>query len=120
MLDLAYVLLVTFIILTTVTVAGVRVHLPRTQRTANLPKPPVRAITVTLEGTTYLDGYPVNIDQLRGTLARYRAADPALAVVLRADSAARYRTVKEVLALVKGLDITDIGLVTTPAGPAGR
>ena len=117
MLDLAYVLLVTFIILTTAAVQGVRVHSPVTQAADNLGKPQTRAITITADGAVYLDAYPVSPDQLRATLAQYKAANPNLPVVLKADAAAQYQKVMEVLDLVKGLDITEIGLVTKRAVP---
>jgi biopolymer transport protein ExbD len=117
MLDLAYVLLVTFIILTTAAVQGVRVHSPVTQAADNLGKPQTRAITITGDGGVYLDAYPVSADQLRATLAQYKAANPNLPVVLKADAATQYQKVMEVLELVKGLDITEIGLVTKRATP---
>ena len=117
MLDLAYVLLVTFIILTTAAVQGVRVHSPLTQAADNLGKPQTRAITITSDGGVYLDAYPVSMDQLRATLAQYKAANPNLPVVLKADSAAQYQKVMEALEVVKGLDITEIGLVTKRVTP---
>ena len=117
MLDLAYVLLVTFIILTTAAVQGVRVHSPVTQAADNLGKPQTRAITITGDGAVFLDAYPVSPDQLRATLAQYKAANPNLPVVLKADAAAQYQKVMEVLELVKSLDITEIGLVTKRATP---
>ncbi|HUI59425.1 MAG TPA: biopolymer transporter ExbD [Steroidobacteraceae bacterium] len=117
MLDLAYVLLVTFIILTTAAVQGVRVHSPLTQAANNLAKPQTRAITITADGAVYLDAYPVSLDQLRVTLAQYKAANPALPVVLKADAQAQYRKVMDVMELVKSLDITEIGLVTKRAPP---
>jgi len=117
MLDLAYVLLVVFIILTTAAVQGVRVHAPVTQAADNLGKPQTRAITITADGAVYLDAYPVSLDQLRASLAQYRAANPNLPVVLKGDSAAQYQKVMEVLEVVKGLDITEIGLVTKRATP---
>jgi biopolymer transport protein ExbD len=112
MLDLAYVLLVTFIILTTAAVQGVRVQSPLTQAANNLGKPQTRAITITADGAVYLDAYPVTMDQLRTNLAQYKAANPNLPVVLKGDSAAQYEKVMEVLEIVKHLDITEIGLVT--------
>jgi len=117
MLDLAYVLLVTFIILTTAAVQGVRVHSPLTQAANNLAKPQTRAITITADGAVYLDAYPVSLDQLRVTLAQYKAANPALPVVLKADAQAQYQKVMDVMELVKSLDITEIGLVTKRAPP---
>jgi biopolymer transport protein ExbD len=117
MLDLAYVLLVTFIILTTAAVQGVRVHSPLTQAADNLGKPQTRAITITSDGAIYLDAYPVSMEQLSATLGQYKAANPNLPVVLKADAAAQYQKVMEVLDLVKHLDITEIGLVTKRAAP---
>jgi biopolymer transport protein ExbD len=117
MLDLAYVLLVTFIILTTAAVQGVKVHSPITQAADNLGKPQTRAITITADGAVYLDAYPVDTDQLRASLGQYKAANPNLPVVLKADSAAQYQKVMDVLEVVKSLDITDIGLVTKRATP---
>jgi biopolymer transport protein ExbD len=115
MLDLAYVLLVVFIILTTAAVQGVRVHAPITQAANNLGKPQTRAITVTADGGIFLDAYPVSIEQLRISLAQYKAANPNLPVVLKGDAAAQYQTVMDVLEVAKSLDITEIGLVTKRA-----
>jgi biopolymer transport protein ExbD len=112
MLDLAYVLLVVFIILTTAAVQGVKVNAPLTHAANNLSKPQTRAITVTASGAVYLDAYPVTIDQLSSTLAQYKAANPNLPVVLKGDAAAPYQTITDVLEVVKKLDITEIGLVT--------
>jgi len=112
MLDLAYVLLVTFIIMTTASVQGVKVQPPLTQATNNLAKPQTRGITITADGQVYLDAYPVSLDQLQSSLAQYKAANPALPVVLKADAATQYDKVMAVLEIAKKLDITEIGLAT--------
>jgi biopolymer transport protein ExbD len=112
MLDLAYVLLVVFIILTTAAVQGVKVREPLTHATNSLSKPQTRAITVTADGAIFLDAYPVSLEQLRASLAQYKAANPNLPVVLKGDSAAQYQTIMDVLEVAKKLDITEIGLVT--------
>ena len=115
MLDLAYVLLVVFIILTTASVQGVKVNSPITRAANNLAKPQTRAITITADGSVYLDAYPVDMGQLSASLAQYKAANPALPVVLKADAAAQYEKVMQVLEVAKKLDITEIGLVTKRA-----
>lgn len=115
MLDLAYVLLVTFIILTTASVQGVRVSSPQTLAANNLAKPQTRAVTITADGAIYLDAYPVSLEQLAATLGRYKAANPALPVVLKGDAAAQYDKVMQVLEVLKKLDITEVGLVTKRA-----
>jgi biopolymer transport protein ExbD len=115
MLDLAYVLLVTFIILTTASVQGVRVKSPETRASSNLAKPQTRAVTITADGAMYLDAYPVTLDQLKVSLGQYRAANPNLPVVLKGDAAVQYEKVQQVLAVLKQLDIAEVGLVTKRA-----
>jgi biopolymer transport protein ExbD len=117
MLDLAYVLLVTFIILTTASVQGVRVNSPQTAAVSNLAKPQTRAVTVTSDGSIYLDAFPVSIDQLKTSLGQYKAANPNLPVVLKGDAEVQYDVIVQVLNVIKTLDITEVGLVTKRAAP---
>ncbi|MBY0544943.1 MAG: biopolymer transporter ExbD [Gammaproteobacteria bacterium] len=112
MLDLAYVLLVIFIIMTTASVQGVKVKLPHTQNNASLAKPQIRAITITGEGTVYLDAYPVDMATLEQRLSEFKSGNPSLPVVLKGDAAAHYDKVSEVLEICKKLGITEVGLVT--------
>lgn len=112
MLDLAYVLLVIFIIMTTASVQGITVNLPKASSTPSLAKPQTKAITITAEGTLYLDTYPVTLEQLESTLAQYKAVNPDLPVVVKADATIQYERVVEVLDLVGRLEITQLGLVT--------
>ncbi len=115
MLDLAYVLLVVFIILTTASVQGVRVQSPETRSTSNLAKPQTRAVTVTADGTTYLDAFPVTPEQLVSLLGQYKAANPNLPVVVKGDADAPYEKVLDVLQALKKLDIAEVGFVTKRA-----
>jgi len=117
MLDLAYVLLVTFIILTTASVQGVRVNSPQTSAVSNLAKPQTRAVTITSDGSIYLDAFPVSIEQLKTSLGQYKAANPNLPVVLKGDAEVQYDVVVQVLNVIKSLDITEVGLVTKRAAP---
>jgi biopolymer transport protein ExbD len=115
MLDLAYVLLVVFIILTTASVQGVKVNSPRTLAAESLARPQTRAITITRDGAIFLDAYPVTLDELASRLATYKSANPALPVVLKADARTQYQKVTDVLEVAKRLDITELGLVTQRA-----
>lgn len=112
MLDLAYVLLVIFIIMTTATVQGIMVNLPKASATPSIGKSDTKAITITAEGTIYLDTYPVSMEQLETSLQQHKAVNPDLPVVVKGDSAVQYQTVVDVLDLLGRLDITRIGLVT--------
>jgi len=115
MLDLAYVLLVIFIIMTTASVQGVKVNLPQASDTPSLAKPKTKAITVTQDGQVFLDTYPVSMEELRTQLASARAADPELPVVIKGDTVVQYGKVMEVLDLLGQVGITQMGLVTQPA-----
>jgi biopolymer transport protein ExbD len=112
MLDLAYVLLIIFIIMTTAAVQGIKVNLPKASDTPSLSKPRTVAITVTADGHIFMDAVPVTIDELAVQLRQKKAQDPQVPVVVRGDSAAQYKSVVEVLALLQQLDITQLGLVT--------
>ena len=112
MLDLAYVLLVIFIIMTTASVQGIKVNLPKASNTPSLAKPQTKAITITESGQIFLDTYPVTIDELRTQLAALKAANPELPVVVKGDTLVQYGRVMEVLELLGQLDITQLGLVT--------
>ena len=112
MLDLAYVLLVIFIIMTTASVQGVKVQMPNTLNSGPLAKPQMRAITITSEGAIYLDAYPVDMATLESRLSEYKNGNPDLPVVLKGDASAHFDKVSEVLGICKKLDITEVGLVT--------
>jgi biopolymer transport protein ExbD len=112
MLDVAYVLLLIFIIMTTATVQGITVNLPKASSTPSLSKPKTKAISITPDGQVYLDTYPVTIQELETRLAQYKAATPDLPVVLKADAAIQYQKVIEVLDVVTRLEISQLGLVT--------
>jgi biopolymer transport protein ExbD len=112
MLDLAYVLLIIFIILTTATVQGIRVNLPKASAQPSLAESKTRAISITADGTIYLDTFPVTMQELERLLGQYKAATPDLPVIIKADSTIQYQRVVEVLDLVGRLQITQLGLVT--------
>ena len=112
MLDLAYVLLVIFIILTTATVQGITVNLPKASAAPSLAEPKTKAITITADGTIFLDTFPVSLAELESLLRQYRAADPNLPVIVKADATIQYQRVVDVLDLMGRLEITQLGLVT--------
>ncbi len=112
MLDVAYVLLLIFIIMTTATVQGITVNLPKASSTPSLSKPKTKAVSITKDGTIYLDTYPVSLADLESRLSQYKAATPDLPVVVKADAAVQYEKVIEVLDIVTRLEISQLGLVT--------
>ena len=115
MLDLAYVLLVIFIIMTTASVQGVKVKPPKAQMTASMAKSHLKAVTISEDGSIFLDAYPMSIEQLEQRLTELKRANPAQAMVIKGDAHTQYRKIMQVLELMKKVDITEIGLVTSKA-----
>ncbi len=112
MLDLAYVLLVIFIIMTTASVQGIKVNLPKASSQPSLAKSKTVAITINNQGAIFMDAVPVTRDELKSRLQIKKAETPDLPVIVRGDSETQYANVVEVLALLGELDITQLGLVT--------
>jgi biopolymer transport protein ExbD len=112
MLDLAYVLLVIFIIMTTASVQGIKVNLPKASDAPALAKPKTKAVTIRDDGQIFLDAYPVTMDELESRLRALKAADPDLPVIVKGDAGVQYGKVIDVLDMLGKLDITQLGLVT--------
>lgn len=112
MVDLTFVLLLIFIIMTTASVQGVKVNLPQASSAASLAKPKTKAVTITAEGNIFLDTYPVTLPELESRLASLYAIDAELPVVIKGDSTVQYQLVMDVLDLTGRVGITQIGLVT--------
>lgn len=112
MLDLAWNLLVVFMLVVTASVQGITVDLPKASAAVSKIKPTTKAITITAEGTIFLDSFPVTITELETRLTQEKAADPELPVLVRGDEKISYQKVIEVLDLLQRLEITQLGLVT--------
>ncbi len=112
MLDLAWNLLVVFMIVVTASVQGISVNLPKASAAVSKIKPTTKAITITSEGTIFLDSFPVSMGELESRLSQLKAADPNLPVLVRGDEKISYKSVIDVLDLLQKLEITQLGLVT--------
>jgi biopolymer transport protein ExbD len=112
MLDLAYVLLVIFIIMTTAAVQGIKIDLPKASSTVSLSKPKTKAITINNNGDVFLDAYPVTLPDLENRLRTAKATEPDFPIVVRGDSVVQYQKVMDVLDLLRRLDLNKVGLVT--------
>ena len=119
MLDLAYVLLVIFIIMTTAAVQGVKVALPTASAAQSLSQPKTRVISVQNDGTVSLDAAPVSMAELQAQLGQAVAADPQVPVILRGDRVVQYDRIMQVLDLCSKVGVGSLGLASTrPPGGA--
>ncbi len=115
MLDLAYVLLVIFILMATASVQGIKVNLPKASSSASLAQPKTKAITVSNTGQIYLDAYPVTLADLETRLRTEKATNPEVPIVVKGDATVQYEKVVEVLDLLRRLELSKVGLVTGKA-----
>jgi biopolymer transport protein ExbD len=114
MLDLAYVLLIIFIVMTTATVQGQKVNLPKASAAPSLATPTTKAITVSNEGKIFLDTIPVTLPELEQRLVQQKALTPEFPVVLRGDAQTQYQSVMDVLDLLGRIGLSQVGLATKP------
>ena len=112
MLDLAYVLLVIFILMCTASVQGVKVNLPRASAAPSLAKPKPRSISINNEGRMFLATVPVTLVELEQRLGEYKRATPDLPIVVKGDSLTQYQGIMDVLDVLGRLGITQVGLAT--------
>jgi biopolymer transport protein ExbD len=98
--------------MTTATVQGIKVNLPKASAQPSLAENKTKAITISADGTIYLDTFPVSLSELENMLRQYKAANPNLPVIIKADASIPYQRVVDVLDLLGRLEITQLGLVT--------
>ena len=114
MLDLAYVLLVIFILIATASVQGIQVDLPKASSAIPLTQPKTVAITVTQE-QVFMDAYPVSIQELETRLMSEKALNPEVPVVVKGDATVQYQRVLEVFDLARRVGLEKVGLATGKA-----
>ena len=116
MLDLAYVLLVIFILMCTAAVQGLKVNTPRgSEMTKSLSEKKLKAITVNQQGLIFMDTTPVSPQELETRLGSLKADNPNLPIVIRGDRVAQYQSVMDVMNVCGRLGITTVGLATKAA-----
>ncbi len=116
MLDLAYVLLVIFILMTTASVQGLKIDLPKPSNKPSTEKKEVRIIQIQPDGRLLLNGAAVEMAELEQRLQQARARDPEMPVVIKGDPQAEYAMVVALIDLAARLNITSVGLVTARIG----
>ena len=112
MLDLAYVLLVIFILMCAASVQGVKVNLPKASAAPSLAKPKTKAISINNEGKIFLDTVPVTLQELEQRLTQLKAQNPDFPVVIKGDSLTQYQSIMDVLDVLGRLGLTQVGLAT--------
>ena len=117
LLDLAFVLLVIFIITTPQLSNDLEMNLP-TPDQANQPKQPppnINRIEVDAKGKITLNNQVYELPALKETLVAMHQQDTNTAVVVKGSSEVDYQSVIGVLDALQQADITKVGLATETA-----
>jgi len=113
LLDLAFVLLVIFIITTPQLSNDLEMNLPSPKKEKNpAPPPKINRIVVDAKGQIALNDTPVELPALKQTLTAMKSADPDTTVVVRGAADVDYQRVISVLDILQQTDITKVGLAT--------
>lgn len=114
LLDLAFVLLVIFIITTTPMVNDLDLSLPSASNRPKDAPPKVNYVTVDDKGQVYLNMAAVNQQTLLEQLVELRQADPDLNVVVRGDNTIQYQKIVNILDVLQQANVVKVALATEP------
>ena len=114
LLDLAFVLLVIFIITTIPPVNDLDLKLPTAAKRLKDPPRKANYITVQADGTIYLNKRPVEVAEMLQTLIGLRTDDPDLNVIVRGDSQTKYKQIRAVLDVCQQANLPKVDLATEP------
>lgn len=115
MLDLAYVLLVVFILMTTASVQGLSISMPKPSNKPSTERHELLIVQVAEGGVLLLNGVGVTLAELEARLNDAKQRDARMSVAIKGDGRARYAKVVEVIDLCNRLGV-DMGLVTARIG----
>jgi biopolymer transport protein TolR len=113
LVDVAFVLLIIFMITAPIMQGGVDVRLPRAQVRAIEPKEGL-VVTVDSDGRIYLDQAALSYDDFQAMFPAFVRTKRPTGVYLRADGRVAYARVVQVLAVIRGAGVQDVGLVAEP------
>ena len=117
LLDLAFVLLIIFVITTPLLENSMDLKLPTGGRSTNSPeRKDVRTVEVSAQGVYSLDRRRMSLAQVEATLTRDYQANPNLVVYIRADENGRNKDLYAVIDCCQRNGITRFSLRTEPPG----
>lgn len=118
LLDLAFVLLIIFVITRPLLEQNIDLQLPRNMgrpETRNVDRRNIRIVEITPRGDYWLQGRRVSLPQLEAQLVQTFRQNPKLVVDLRADMRASWNSVAAVFNVCQKNGITQISPRTAPA-----
>ena len=115
LLDLAFVLLVIFIITTTPVVNDLELSLPAASKHEKDPPRKANYVTVDSQGAMFLNKKQVDLAQLQDEMVQLRMDDPDLSVIVRGDGKVKYKNIRSVLEVLQQVNVVKVDLATEAA-----
>lgn len=113
--DVMLVLLIIFMVTAPMMTEGLDVNLPKVEASETIPTEDDHVIlTIKADGTLFLDEYETTGSDLPSVLD-VNVRQPQKQLFVRADQAVPYGIVMEVMGKIRGVGITDVGLITLSA-----
>ena len=112
LLDLAFVLLVIFIIATTPMVNDLDLNLPAKSTGQKPPAQKPNFLIVEADGRVFLNGKQKDLSALHQDLLWMKRQNPDTSVVVHGDSAVLYQNMVSVFDILQRADVTKVGLAT--------
>jgi biopolymer transport protein ExbD len=117
LIDVMLVLLVIFIVTAPLLTHAVKLDLPKASSEPNLTRPEHVSLAIDADGALFWNGERIDRRELRERLAVAARRRPQPEIHLRADRAARYQPIAEVMADSATAGIGRIGFVSEPDKP---
>ena len=114
LLDLAFVLLVIFIITTTPVVNDLDLKLPNATKHEKDPPRKANYVTVDGAGHLFLNKQEVALAELQTQLVQLRTDDPDLSVIIRGDAKTKYDRIVNVMDMLQQNQVKKVGLMVKP------
>jgi biopolymer transport protein ExbD len=111
LMDLTFILLITFIITFPLIEQGIAINLPK-GKAADMMDVETRSISLNLDKQLYLDDVPVSADELRVSMSEIGLNNPDMTIYVRADRKLPYGEVVEIMKILHDANITKMALVT--------
>ncbi len=119
LVDVAFTLLVIFMITAPILQGGVEVRVPRAE-VAPLPATEAIVVSIDREGALFIDDAQVTFDEFKAAIRDVWTRRGTPPVYVQGDEAANYGVVLRVIAALKAAEIEAVGLVAEPQLPRRR
>jgi len=111
LMDLTFILLITFIITFPLIEQGIPINLPK-GKAADMMDQQSRRITLNIDKQLYLDDVRVSREELVKAMMDVSASNPDMAIYVRADRKLPYGDVVDIMKVLHDANITKMALVT--------